>query len=325
MTTPIKLAFTPGDPAGIGPDLAVSLASATRTDHLVVIADRDMLAQRAEILGYDISLVDHDSDHLEDVDVSVLHTPCPYIPIAGEPDSRNSHYIAETLERAAQGCLRGEFDALVTGPVNKQVMLQSGLDFSGHTEYLAEQTGAELPVMLLMSNSMKVALVTTHVPITQVASLITRQRIVATTQVLHRDIVARFGIESPRIGICGLNPHAGEGGKIGREEVEEIVPAIETLRAQGIDAQGPYAADTIFAEPQLAKFDVVLAMYHDQGLPVIKHSAFGDIVNVTLGLPIVRTSVDHGTAYDIAGSGKADAGSLLAAINLACTLVAQRA
>lgn len=322
MTKTRTLALTPGDPAGIGPDLVVMLANSLTVDRIVVVADHSVLTERAKLLGKETSF----SDYLPEKrtpGVQINHIDCQFPVTPGEGDHRHSNYLMSTLNRAVEGCLSGEFDALVTGPINKEMMMRGGFDFMGHTEYLAKISGAKLPVMLLMNQSLKVALVTTHVPLSEVPRHINRDRVAAIVRVLHKDLVERFGLDSPRIGLCGLNPHAGEGGELGKEEINDIIPAIDSLREEGIDASGPYPADTIFAPHQLSKFDVVLAMYHDQGLPVIKHSAFGEIVNVTLGLPIIRTSVDHGTAYDIAGRGVADAGSLRAALALASQLSAR--
>ena len=322
MTESRTLALTPGDPAGIGPDLVATLANSRMTDRIVVIADQRVLTERAKLLGKDVSFNDYLPEE-RTPGVEIIHVDCEFPVTPGEGDHRHSNYLINTLNRAVEGCLSGEFDALITGPVNKEMMMQGGFDFVGHTEYLAKMSGAKLPVMLLMNQSLKVALVTTHVPLSEVPRHISRERIVAIVRVLHNDLSERFALDSPRIGLCGLNPHAGEGGELGREEITDIIPAIASLCEEGIDASGPYPADTIFAPHQLSKFDVVLAMYHDQGLPVIKHSAFGEIVNVTLGLPIIRTSVDHGTAYDIAGRGVADAGSLRAALTLASQLSAR--
>ena len=322
MTKTRTLALTPGDPAGIGPDLVAMLANSCTADRIVVIADQSVLIERAKILDRNVSFNDYLPEE-STPGVEIIHVDCQFPVTPGEGDLRHSNYLINTLNRAVEGCLSGEFDALVTGPINKEMMMQGGFDFTGHTEYLAKVSGAKLPVMLLMNRSLKVALVTTHVPLSEVPRYISRERIVAIVRVLHKDLEERFGLDSPRIGICGLNPHAGEGGELGKEEITDIIPAIDSLREEGINASGPYPADTIFASHQLSKFDVVLAMYHDQGLPVIKHSAFGESVNVTLGLPIIRTSVDHGTAYDIAGLGVADSGSLQAALELASQLSAR--
>ena len=320
MANPNTLVFTPGDPAGIGPDLAVALADQPMTDRVVIIADLDILTDRAIQLHRNVAFDAYDADRLDSSAIEVLHLECDHPVTAGQGDPGYADYIMGTLNRAVDGCLSGEFDALVTGPVNKEIMNRSGADFMGHTEYLADRTGADCPVMLLMSENLKVALVTTHIPISQVPDQITCQRIVSIGRILHNDLEKWFGLKSPRIGICGLNPHAGEGGKLGHEEITEIVPAIEILHLENIDATGPVPADTIFASHQVDEFDVILAMYHDQGLPVIKHGAFGSIVNITLGLPIIRTSVDHGTAYGIAGKGSANTGSLQHALSLAGTL-----
>ncbi len=320
---PKILALTPGDPAGIGPDLAIGLANLSTADKIVIIADRNLLAERARKLKCDVLLPEYCCDRSNAV-IEVLHTSCDIPVKAGKGDPRHSNYVISTLNRAVDGCMTGEFDALVTGPVNKEMMNRSGLDFMGHTEYLAHKTGSDCPVMMLMNERMKVVLITTHIPLNEVAAQIDCNRIVSVVRVVHRDLAAQFGLESPRIGVCGLNPHAGEGGKLGKEEILEISPAIEILSKEGVNVSGPYPADTIFSSQRLSQFDVVVAMYHDQGLPVIKHASFGEIVNVTLGLPIVRTSVDHGTAYDIAGQGVADSGSLLQALRLAGQLAARR-
>jgi len=319
MTKPRKLAVTPGDPAGIGLDLVVDLALSSMVDKVVIIADRAQLEKRAEELGRALVLPTYNPGNA-DSGIEILHITCPFAVQAGQGDQRHTTYLLNTLDRAIDGCLRGEFDALVTGPVNKAMMSSSGIQFMGHTEYLAQKTGSDCPVMVLVSKMMKVALVTTHVPLNQVAAHITTEKIISVVRVLHHDCIRRFAIESPRIGVCGLNPHAGEGGKLGNEEVQAIHPAIQQLATENIAVSGPYPADTLFARHRLVQFDVVLTMYHDQGLPVIKHGAFGEIVNVTLGLPIIRTSVDHGTAYDIAGCGTADAGSLLQAVTLASAM-----
>ena len=324
MTRLNTLAFTPGDPAGIGPDLTIALTEQPMTDRIVIIADSNLLTERANQLGRKIAFSSYNARDIDIQGVEVLNIECEHPVIAGQGDPNHTNYILKTLDRAIEGCLSGEFDAMITGPVNKEMMSRSGTSFMGHTEYLAQKTGTDHPVMLMMNESMKVALVTTHIPLSLVASHVICERIVQIGRILHSDLAKWFGLESPRIGVCGLNPHAGEGGKLGHEEITEIIPAIETLRQEDIDITGPFPADTIFAANQSGKFHVVLAMYHDQGLPVIKHSSFGQIVNVTLGLPIIRTSVDHGTAYDIAGQGVADTGSLRHAIALASTLASEK-
>ena len=311
------LALTPGDPAGIGPDLTVLLSIRSTTDRIVVIADRNMLEERSKKLQCETSFCSYDSESQPADKMEVLHFDCDSPVVPGKGDPSNARYVLNTLDRAVQGCLSREFDAMVTGPVNKEIIARSGIPFVGHTEYLAELTGSKCPVMLLTDGELRVALVTTHIPLNQVAEAITREKVTAVATVLHNDLRIRLDIASPRIGVCGLNPHAGEGGVLGDEEIEKIIPAIEMLQKEGINAVGPLPADTIFVQNQLEKFDVILAMYHDQGLPVVKYAGFGDVVNVTLGLPIVRTSVDHGTAYGIAGTGSAEINSLLSAVEMA--------
>ena len=311
------LALTPGDPAGIGPDLTVLLSKRSTTDRIVVIADRNMLEERSKKLQCETSFCSYDSESQPADKMEVLHFDCDSPVVPGKGDPSNARYVLNTLDRAVQGCLSREFDAMVTGPVNKEIIARSGIPFVGHTEYLAELTGSKCPVMLLTDGELRVALVTTHIPLNQVAEAITRDRITAVATVLHNDLRSRLDIASPRIGVCGLNPHAGEGGVLGDEEIEKIIPAIEMLQKEGINAVGPLPADTIFVQNKLEKFDVILAMYHDQGLPVVKYAGFGEVVNVTLGLPIIRTSVDHGTAYGIAGTGSAEINSLLSAVDMA--------
>ncbi len=314
------LAFTPGDPAGIGPDLTLQLASHRQQHRLVTIVDRKLLEERAERLHINPTIRDYDRRHPPTGEIECLQVDCGVAVHPGQSDTGYAAYILETLDIAIDGCLSGEFDGLVTGPINKETIIRSGTAFTGHTEYLAEKTGSGCPVMLLAHGNLRVALATTHLPLSKVPEAITRGRISEVAKVLHHDLVSRFGIASPRIGVCGLNPHAGEGGKFGMEEINEIIPAIGELQAKGMEISGPYPADTIFTAKMLDRFDAILSMYHDQGLPVIKHAGFGEVVNVTLGLPMIRTSVDHGTAYDIAGSGQADASSLLSAVAMAAEL-----
>lgn len=259
---------------------------------------------------------------IADARFHVEHLPVGSPVTAGKLDPRNASYVLALLDRALAGCRSGEFAALVTAPVQKSVINDAGIAFTGHTEYLAAACGVSRPVMLLAAGTLRVALATTHLPLRDVADAITGAALDEILDILQRDLGARFGINRPRIGVCGLNPHAGEAGHLGSEELRVIGPAIERARARGIEASGPWPADTIFTPRQLAQFDVVLAMFHDQGLPVLKHAGFGTAVNVTLGLPVIRTSVDHGTALDLAGSGRADSGSLLAAVELAAALAA---
>jgi 4-hydroxythreonine-4-phosphate dehydrogenase len=311
MTTPI--AITAGEPAGIGPEIAVAAAAASRLP-TVLIGDRQLLQQAAQTAGVDWPLPAW-------VGIEHLAVEAPVVP--GRLDARNARYVLRTLDAAIDGCLRGHFRAMVTAPVHKGVINDAGVPFTGHTEYLAERTGARHVVMLLVGGGMRVALATTHLPLAQVAGAITAELLAATLDVLQHDLRERFGLPRPRIGVAGLNPHAGEGGHLGREEIEVIAPALAAARARGIDAAGPLPADTLFVPAMLARFDAVLAMFHDQGLPVLKHAGFGHGVNVTLGLPLVRTSVDHGTALDLAGGGSADAGSMKAALELADRLAAR--
>jgi 4-hydroxythreonine-4-phosphate dehydrogenase len=318
------IAITPGEPAGVGPDLCVQIASRRLPARLVVVADRKVLLERARALG--VRLRTRPFRRRADAaarpgELLVLHVPAAVPVRPGAPDPANGRYVLRTLEIAAEGCRDGLFDALVTGPVQKSAVNEAGIEFTGHTEYLAARLGADTPVMMLVGGGLRVALATTHLPLREVARRITRRRLERTLAVVHRDLVERFGIVRPRIAVAGLNPHAGEAGYLGREEIEVIVPVLEKLRREGLRLEGPLPADTIFTPRRLRGFDCVLAMYHDQGLPVLKHAGFGRAVNVTLGLPIVRTSVDHGTALDLAGTGRASPGSLVAAIRLAAALV----
>jgi len=305
MTAPI--AITTGEPAGIGPEISVAAAAATRLP-TVLLGDRQLLQQAAASAGVVWPLPPW-------VGIEQIATEAPVL--AGHLDARNARYVLRTLDAAIDGCLRGQYRAMTTAPVHKGVINDGGVPFTGHTEYLAARTGTRCVVMLLVGGGMRVALATTHLPLARVPGAITVDLLVATLEVLQRDLRNRFGLPRPRIGVAGLNPHAGEGGHLGREEIEVIAPALAAARARGIDAAGPLPADTLFVPSMLSRFDVVLAMFHDQGLPVLKHASFGHGVNVTLGLPLVRTSVDHGTAVDLAGRGTADAGSMKAALQLA--------
>ena len=313
MTLPI--AVTTGEPAGIGPEIAVAAAAASPLP-TVLLGDRQRLQQAAESAGVRWPLPPQ---------VRVEHFAAAAPVVAGRLDARNAAYVLRTLDAAIDGCLRGQFRAMATAPVHKGVINDGGVPFTGHTEYLAERTGTRHVVMLLVGGGMRVALATTHLPLARVAGAITAGLLAATLDVLQQDLRTRFGLPKPRLGVAGLNPHAGEGGHLGREEIDVIAPALAAARARGIDAAGPLPADTLFVPAVLSRFDAVLAMFHDQGLPVLKHASFGHGVNVTLGLPIVRTSVDHGTALDLAGTGTADAGSMKAALALADQLAAQAA
>ena len=323
-----RLALTPGEPAGIGPDLIVRLAAAEHSAaELVAIADPDLLAERAARLGLELSLAPFDPAQAQAATPSrpgqlkVWPVALAQAAIPGRLDPANAGYVLETLRRACDGCLDRTFDALVTGPVHKGVINEAGIPFTGHTEFLAERCGAE-PVMMLATPGLRVALATTHLPLSAVSSAITRASLGRVVDILHRDLVERFGLERPRILVCGLNPHAGEGGHMGREEIEVITPVLDERRARGWDLVGPLPADTLFVPTRLKDADAVLAMYHDQGLPVLKHLGFGQAVNVTLGLPIIRTSVDHGTALELAGTDRADLGSLRMALQTALTMTA---
>lgn len=311
------LVYTPGEPAGIGPDLAVGLAQQSLPARLAVVADPEVLQERARLLGQPLVVDSWQNQHHQPGRLAVIPVTCPHPVVPGQLDPRNAPYVVHTLERAVDGCLAQEFDALVTGPVQKSVINDAGIPFTGHTEFLAARAGAAMPVMMLSARDLRVALVTTHLPLAEVSRHITRERLQTVVRVLHGDLRDKFGIAHPRMVVCGLNPHAGEGGHLGREEIEVISPVLDALRAQGMDLVGPVPADTAFTPEHIARTDAFLAMYHDQGLVVLKHYGFGEAVNVTLGLPFIRTSVDHGTALDRAGSGDINDGSLRAALRTA--------
>ena len=317
-----RFALTPGEPAGIGPDLCLLLARDSQPHALIAIASIELMRARAAELGLDITLIEVTPDRWPDQPAAagslyVWDTPLASPVMSGQLTAANAPYVLTTLQRAGNGCLDGSFAGMITAPVHKGVINEAGIPFSGHTEFLAELTGTEQVVMMLATRGLRVALVTTHLPLKDVAAAITAQRLQRVTRILHADLVSKFGIARPRILVCGLNPHAGEGGHLGREEIEVIEPALEALRHEGIDLVGPLPADTLFTPKHLDNCDAVLAMYHDQGLPVLKYKGFGAAVNVTLGLPIVRTSVDHGTALDLAGTGRVDTGSLQVALETA--------
>ncbi|WP_210756787.1 4-hydroxythreonine-4-phosphate dehydrogenase PdxA [Caldichromatium japonicum] len=321
----LRLAITPGEPAGVGPDLIVRLAAAESAPaELVAIADPELLAERAAHLGLKLGIEPFEPSQPPSPQragrLKIWPVPLAHPVEAGRLDPANAPYVLETLKRACAGCLEGRFDALVTGPVHKGIINDAAIPFTGHTEFLAEYCGGE-PVMMLAIPGLRVALATTHLPLNQVSAAITRASLARVVDVLHQDLIQRFGIREPRILVCGLNPHAGEGGHLGREEIEVIEPVLAQRRAHGWRLIGPVPADTAFVPPRLQDVDAVLAMYHDQGLPVLKHLGFGHAVNITLGLPIIRTSVDHGTALELAGTDRADLGSLRQALLLACQLV----
>jgi 4-hydroxythreonine-4-phosphate dehydrogenase len=319
-----RIVITSGEPAGIGPDTCVVLAQNDWQADLVVAGDSSLLAATAAALGISLTIEIYDASrpvapHRAGI-LRVMHVSTLQPVTAGKLDPRNAPYVIEMLDRACDGCMNGEFAAMVTAPVQKSTLMDAGFAFMGHTEYLAGRARAALPVMMLVAGQLRVALVTTHLALADVPRAITRDRLMATLRIVHMDLEHHFSLSAPRISVLGLNPHAGESGHLGREEIEVIHPAILELQSEGLDVRGPIPADTAFTPQFLATTDVVVAMYHDQGLPVIKHVGFGDGVNVTLGLPILRTSVDHGTALSLARSGKADAGSLRAALALAIEL-----
>ena len=317
------LVVTSGEPAGIGPDLCVQLAGSD----VVVIADRHLLQQRAELLGIPLEIREWKVESGEskkqngplaaDHSLSLIHVPLSAPVLPGRLDVANSGYVLAMLERAARGCQSGEFSGMVTAPVHKGIINDAGIPFTGHTEFLAEFTHTPQVVMMLVGGGMRVALVTTHLALRDVADAITPELLESVLRILNFDLQRRFGIEKPRILVAGLNPHAGEGGYLGREEIEVMIPVLDRLRLEGLNVSAPLPADTLFTPEKLAQCDCVLAMYHDQGLPVLKHASFGRGVNVTLGLPVIRTSVDHGTALDLAGTGRADIGSMKEAILVA--------
>ncbi len=319
-----RIIVTTGEPTGIGPDLALAAALSDWPCELVFAGDPELIAARARELRIDMRLCDWREDiapvpHRAGV-MPVLARTLAVPSVTGKPDPANAGYVLSLLDAAADGCSAGRFDAMVTAPVQKSTINDAGIAFTGHTEYLAARCGAPAPVMLLVAGKLRVALATTHLPLAEVPRRLTMGALGATLDVLHRGLAAAFRLDQPRILVCGLNPHAGEGGHLGREEIEVIAPAVAAARDRGIAATGPVPADTAFTPASLARADAVLAMFHDQGLPVIKHAGFGHAVNLTLGLPWWRTSVDHGTALDLAGSGRADPGSLFAAIGLALEL-----
>ncbi|MBV2194401.1 MAG: 4-hydroxythreonine-4-phosphate dehydrogenase PdxA [Azonexus sp.] len=314
-----RIAVTSGEPAGIGPELCLSLARHSCGSHPVVLADRGLLAERAARLGLNVSCRDyHPANPAADGVLDVLHVPLASPAKPGQLDAANGPYVLALLDRALAGCQSGEFAAMATAPVHKGVINQAGVHFTGHTEYLAEKTGTPLVVMMLAGDTergpLRVALATTHLPLKDVPAAITPEVLEQTLRTLHADLRSKYGIAVPRILVAGLNPHAGEGGYLGMEEIEIITPVLDKLRGEGMQLSGPHPADTMFTPPVLAGGDAVLAMYHDQGLTALKYATFGHGINVTLGLPIIRTSVDHGTALELAGTGKADPGSLFEAV-----------
>lgn len=324
MNSPeIHLALTVGEPAGIGPDITVAIASRATGCRITALADPDLLDQRARLLGSTLRCrADEQGKHrFGNLHVDPAHRLAAPV-IAGRLDARNAAYVCDTIRAAARGCLDGRYSGMVTAPVHKGIINDAGIPFSGHTELIAEICGVDKPVMMLANNKLRVALVTTHLPLRAVPDAIDCGAISRVIEIVDADLRGKFGLSNPAILVCGLNPHAGEDGHLGREELDIIIPCLETLNSRGLHLTGPVPADTAFAPHMLARADVVVAMYHDQGLPVIKAQGFGEVVNITLGLPIVRTSVDHGTALSLAGSGKASATSLRAAIRQAGAMIA---
>ncbi|MER2511729.1 MAG: 4-hydroxythreonine-4-phosphate dehydrogenase PdxA [Nitrosomonas ureae] len=321
------LALTAGEPAGIGPDLCVQIAQQSLSCKLVAIADGDVLLQRAQQLGLPLNLIEvsevspgqHTAGSLQ-----ILHIPVAEPVMPGKLNPANARYVLATLDRAVEACESGQFNGMVTAPVHKGVINDAGFSFTGHTEYLSELMHSPV-VMMLAGGNMRVALATTHLPLKDVAKAITADSIESKLRILQRDLITRFMLDKPRIAVAGLNPHAGESGHLGREEIDIIIPALNKLRAEGMQLAGPIPADTLFSPAQLKQYDCIFTMYHDQGLPVLKHASFGGGVNITLGLPIIRTSVDHGTALELAATGKASAGSLLTAIDMAAQLASNQA
>ncbi len=321
MTKP--LALTAGEPAGIGPDLCIQWAQHDRNASVVVLGNRVTLQARAAQLGLSLRIHPYapgQSASCHAGALTLLDLPQAVATHAGQLNPANARHVLDLLDRAADGCLQGEFAAMVTAPVHKGIINDAGIPFTGHTEYLAQRTGTPQVVMMLTGAGMRVALATTHLPLRAVADAITADRLRTTLTILHHDLQQRFRLAQPHILVAGLNPHAGEDGHLGDEEIRIITPVLNELRARGMHLSGPLPADTLFHPQKLAGADAVLAMYHDQGLPVLKHASFGEGINITLGLPIIRTSVDHGTALDLAGSGRANTGSLHAAIALAAEL-----
>ena len=316
------IAVTSGEPAGVGPELCLRLlayvAEKKPPARLIVLADRQLMLERASALGFAGALRDWTPGLVPSAEaLDVLHLPLPVPSRPGQLDSANAPYVLQLLDRALDGCRAGEFAAMVTAPVHTGVINDAGIPFTGHTEYLAEKTNTPRVVMMLAGGGLRVALATTHLPLKDVSAAITQDSLEQTIRILHADMGKKYGIAVPRILVAGLNPHAGEGGYLGREEIEVITPVLDRLRAEGMMLIGPLPADTMFTPPLLAQGDCVLAMYHDQGLTALKYATFGKGINVTLGLPIIRTSVDHGTALELAGSGRADPGSLLVAVEQA--------
>ncbi|CNK89376.1 4-hydroxythreonine-4-phosphate dehydrogenase PdxA [Yersinia proxima] len=320
-----RIVITPGEPAGVGPDLVIALAQQDWPVELVVCADPALLLARASQLNLPLQLREYQQDKPAMAQLAGTLTILP-VKIAaevipGQLDVKNSHYVVETLAKACDGAISGEFAALVTGPVQKSIINDAGIPFIGHTEFFADRSHCSRVVMMLATEELRVALATTHLPLLAVPGAITQASLHEVISILDHDLKTKFGISQPQIYVCGLNPHAGEGGHMGHEEIDTIIPALDALRQQGINLIGPLPADTLFQPKYLQHADAVLAMYHDQGLPVLKYQGFGRAVNITLGLPFIRTSVDHGTALELAATGAADVGSFITALNLAIKMI----
>ncbi|UGB03141.1 4-hydroxythreonine-4-phosphate dehydrogenase PdxA [Leclercia sp. G3L] len=320
-----RVVITPGEPAGIGPDLVVQLAQRSWPVELVICADASVLEARAKLLNLPLTLLPYQAENTplpqQAGTLTLMPVPLCTPVVPGQLSTENGHYVVETLARACDGCLSGEFAALITGPVHKGAINDAGVAFTGHTEFFEERSHSEKVVMMLATEELRVALATTHLPIKAVSEAITPDLLRDVIAILHHDLRTKFGIADPHVLVCGLNPHAGEGGHMGTEEIDTIIPVLDEMRAQGMNLSGPLPADTLFQPKYLDHADAVLAMYHDQGLPVLKYQGFGRGVNITLGLPFIRTSVDHGTALDLAGQGKADVGSFITALNLAIKMI----
>lgn len=331
--------ITAGEPAGIGPELAILLAQKTKDKNLVICADKNMLVERAKMAGIELFINEYDKTYFESepklpddnlgselhnnevVEITVLHVPLTEPSIAGQLNKSNGQYVLNTLIRATEGCLSGEFSALLTAPVHKGIINEAGVAFTGHTEFLAQMSDVQQVVMVLATDKMKVGLATTHLPLKDVSNAITQESLTDVIRIIHQELTIKYKKRSPKIYVCGLNPHAGEGGHLGMEEIDVIIPVIEKLNAAGMNLIGPMPADTVFQPKYLDDADLILAMYHDQGLPVLKYQGFGEAVNITFGLPFIRVSVDHGTAIDLAGSFKADVGSIMTAYHVIKSLM----
>jgi len=319
-----SIVITAGEPSGIGPDLILQLSKQDWPVQLVICSDKQLIIERAKMLNVALTIIDYDATKpaqpSQAGSLTIAHIPIVEPVQLGILNKNNAQFVLDTLTFASQGCLSGEFSAVVTAPVHKGIINDANISFSGHTEFFAEQANVDLVVMMLATTGLRVALATTHLPLVDVSSAITEARLTEVIEILNSELQKKYAIASPTIYVCGLNPHAGEGGYMGREEIDTIEPTLEKLRDKNINLIGPLPADTLFQEKYLRNADAVLAMYHDQGLPVLKYKGFGKSVNITLGLPFIRTSVDHGTALDLAGTGKADSGSLFCAVEEAITM-----